>query len=169
MLGLRVLDPHGVESDVQELAGLGLLPVETELLPEKATHQALARLIAAGLATAPGCRDDLSGYEIHVGITTPIGSLQPFARILRRGATPVAVEDGAVSPDARIFGTYLHGLFDNARFREAYLNRIRGNKGLSLRHDACEQDHGDPFEKLANHLERHLNIPLLLDICGLER
>ena len=169
MLGLRVLDPHGVESDVQELSGLGLLQVETELLPDKATHQVLARLDAAGSATAPGCRDDLSGYEIHMGITTPIGSLQPFARILQRGATPVDVEDGAVSPDARIFGTYLHGLFDNARFREAFLNRIRSDKGLSLRHDTHEKDHWDPFEKLADHLERHLNIPLLLDICGLER
>jgi adenosylcobyric acid synthase len=169
MLGLRVRDPHGVESDVPELSGLGLLPVETELLPEKATHQALARLDAAGTATAPGCRDDLSGYEIHAGITTSIGSLQPFARISQRGATPVAVEDGAVSPDARIFGTYLHGLFDNAGFREAYLNRIRRDKGLPLRHDTREQGHGDPFEKLADHLERHLDMPLLLDICGLER
>lgn len=169
MLGFRVLDPHGVESDVQEFSGLGLLPVETELLPEKATHQALFRLHATGLATDPDCRQGLSGYEIHMGITTPIGSLQPFACIFQRGATPVAVEDGAVSPDARIFGTYLHGIFDNARFREAYLNRIRRDKGLPLRHDTHEQDHEDPFEKLADHLERHLNIPLLLDICGLER
>jgi adenosylcobyric acid synthase len=169
MLGLRVRDPYGVESDVQELPGLGLLPVETELLPEKATHQALARLDAAGMATAPGCRGDLSGYEIHMGATTPIGSSQPFARIIQRGAAQVAVEDGAVSPDARIFGTYLHGIFDNARFREAYLNRIRRDKGLPLRHDTHEQDHGDPFEKLADHLEQHLDIPLLLDICGLER
>jgi adenosylcobyric acid synthase len=169
MLGHRVLDPHGVESDVPELSGLGLLPVETVLLPQKATHQAVARLDAAGSATAPGCRDDLSCYEIHMGITTPIGSLQPFARILKRGASPVDVEDGAVSPDARIFGTYLHGLFDNARFREAYLNRIRRDKGLPLRHDTLEHDLGDPFEKLADHLERHLNIPLLMDICGLER
>jgi len=169
MLGLRVLDPHGVESDVQELSGLGLLPVETELMPDKATHQTLARLDAAGSATAPGCPDNLSGYEIHMGMTTPTAPLQPFSRIIRRGATPVDVEDGAVSPDARIFGTYLHGLFDNARFREAFLNRIRSDKGLSLRHDTHVQDHGDPFEKLADHLERHLDIPLLLDICGLKQ
>lgn len=169
MLGLRVRDPLGVESEVRELPGLGLLPVETELLPDKATHQALASLDADGSATAPGCRDDLSGYEIHMGVTTPVGPLRPFARILRRGATPVDVADGAVSPDARIFGTYLHGLFDNARFREAFLNRIRSDKGLGLRIDTHEQDHGDPFEKLADHLEQHLDIPLLLDICGLKR
>ncbi|GFE60284.1 cobyric acid synthase [Geobacter sp. AOG2] len=169
MLGRRVLDPHGVESDVRELAGLGLLPVETELLPEKTTQQAMARLDAAGLAIAPGCGDDLSGYEIHMGATTPIGPAAPFARISRRGADPVAVEDGAVSPDARVFGTYLHGLFENARFREAYLNRIRRDKGLPVRHDNHERDHGDPFDRLADHLERHLDIPLMLDICGLER
>ena len=169
MLGLQVLDPHGVESDIRESAGLGLLPVETELLPDKATHQALARLDAAGTATAPGCRDDLAGYEIHMGITTAVGPAHPFARIVQRGAAQAVVEDGAVSPDARIFGTYLHGIFDNAGFREAYLNRIRRDKGLPLRYDTNGHDHADPFEKLADHLERHLDLPLLLDICGLSR
>ncbi|QEM69167.1 cobyric acid synthase [Geobacter sp. FeAm09] len=169
MLGQRVLDPHGVESAIREMAGLGLLPVETELLPEKSTHQAVARLAAAGQALAPGCREEMAGYEIHMGITTPVGPGRPFAGISRRGTAPVDVQDGAVSPDARIFGTYLHGIFDNARFREAYLNRIRGPKGLPLRHDAHERDHGDPFDRLADHLEQHLDIPLLLDICGLAR
>jgi|GEM_PF-4655 len=169
MLGLRVSDPHGVESEVREMAGLGLLPVETELLPEKSTHQAVARLDAAGQALAPGCAGDLDGYEIHMGITTAVGPGRPFARIARRGAAPVSVEDGAVSPDARIFGTYLHGIFDNPRFREAYLNRIRRGKGLPLRHDTHVPDQGDPFDRLADHLEQHLDIPLLLDICGLGR
>ncbi|KAA0893359.1 cobyric acid synthase [Oryzomonas rubra] len=169
MLGQRVSDPHGVESDVRELAGLGLLPVETELLPKKTTHQAAARLDDAGQALAPGCEEELAGYEIHMGITTPVGAGRPFARISRRGAAQVAVQDGAVSPDARVFGTYLHGIFDNARFREAYLNRIRCDKGLPQRHDAREPDRGDPFDRLADHLERHLDIPLLLDMCGLER
>lgn len=48
MLGLRVLDPERIESAVTEAAGLGLLPVETEMLPDKETHQALARLEPAG-------------------------------------------------------------------------------------------------------------------------
>jgi len=169
MLGLRVLDPHGVESDVRELPGLGLLPVETELLPEKTTHQALARLDTDGLAVAPGCECDLAGYEIHMGITTPVGPVRPFARISRRGGNPVDVEDGAVASDARIFGTYLHGIFDNTGFREAYLNRVRRDKGLSARHAAHNANPGDPFDRLADHLEQHLDIPLLLDICGLER
>ncbi|KAB0666124.1 cobyric acid synthase [Oryzomonas japonica] len=169
MLGQRVSDPDGVESDVRELAGLGLLPVETELLPKKSTHQAAARLDDAGQALAPGCEEELAGYEIHMGITTPVGPGRPFARISRRGAAQVAVPDGAVSPDARIFGTYLHGIFDNARFRKAYLNRIRSDKGLPVRHDAHEPDRGDPFDRLADHLERHLDIPLLLHMCGLER
>jgi adenosylcobyric acid synthase len=42
MLGVRVLDPGGVESNIKEATGLALLPVETEMLLEKETHQALA-------------------------------------------------------------------------------------------------------------------------------
>jgi len=169
MLGLRVRDPHGVESDVRELSGLGLLPVETELLQEKTTKLTVARLDAGGMALAPGCEGDLAGYEIHMGITTPMSPTRSFARISRRGDAPVGVEDGAVSSDTRIFGTYLHGIFDNAGFREAYLNRIRRDKGLPLRHTTHEEDLDDPFDRLADHLEQHLDIPLLLDICGLER
>ena len=46
-----VADPQGVESSVKEAEGLGLLDAATVMLPDKATHQALARLHdAAGIA-----------------------------------------------------------------------------------------------------------------------
>jgi adenosylcobyric acid synthase len=169
MLGLRVLDPDNVESQVVETAGFGLLPVETRMLAEKETHQAMAHLDLPGLALAAGRDDVVTGYEIHMGITTYLGEPHPFARIFQRGTTAVAVEDGAVSPDGRVFGTYLHGIFDNTPFREGFLNRIRAEKGLPLQHGDPQQGDGDPFERLADHMEQHLDMPRLLDICGLSR
>ncbi|MBK5274939.1 MAG: cobyric acid synthase [Desulfuromonadales bacterium] len=167
MLGARVLDPHGVESFVKEAVGLGFLPVETEMLPEKETHQALAQLEEAGLSVAPDCGGVINGYEIHMGQTTHFGTPRPFARIFRRGEACVTIEDGSVSQDNRIFGTYLHGIFDNAPFRDAYLNRIRLGKGMTPR----RRDHtiplNDPFDQLAEHLEQHLDVTQLLNICGL--
>ena len=167
MLGQRVLDPNGMESDVKEAIGLGLLPVETEMLPEKETHQALAYLDEGGLRIAPECSGVVSGYEIHMGRTTHLGQPRPFARIFRRGETDDAIEDGTVSNDGRIFGTYLHGIFDNDHFRETYLNGIRQEKGMPQRRKNHTIPAHDPFDRFAEHLEQHLDIRQLLDICGL--
>lgn len=167
MLGTRVLDPDGIESSIREAQGLDLLSAETVILLEKETHQCLCYLDEAGLIVAPDCNGVMSGYEIHMGRTTLGATARPFARIFRRGEMSVTVEDGAVSSDGRIFGTYMHGIFDNSRFREIYLNRIRLEKGLPLRRGVRKQSQSDPFNQLAEQLETHLNLPLLLTICGL--
>jgi adenosylcobyric acid synthase len=167
MLGQRVLDPGGIESAIKEAVGLELLPVETEILPEKETHQALAYLDEAAQMIAPECNGVLSGYEIHMGKTTHLGTPRPFARIFRRGETAVSVEDGTVSDTGRVFGTYLHGIFENPRFTEIYLNRIRHEKAMPQRFGSHNIPAPDPFDLLAGHLEQHLDIPQLLRICGL--
>lgn len=165
ILGRRVKDPHGVESAVTEAEGLGLLDVETVLLTEKETHQAEARLLSAAALAAPGCVGTVSGYEIHMGETALGPGAQPFAQLVRRSGSDVAIPDGAVSSDGRVFGTYLHGIFDNHGFRTAFLNRIRREKGLPTQ--SAESRVEDPFDLLAEHLERHLDMERLLRICGI--
>jgi adenosylcobyric acid synthase len=167
MLGTMVLDPDAVESAIKEAQGLDLLPSTTVILLEKETHQALTYLDEAGLMVAPECNGVMTGYEIHMGATTLDKGLQPFARIFRRGDTSVAIEDGAVSYDGRIFGTYLHGIFENNRFREIYLNTIRLEKGMPLKRGAQKQPLHDPFDQLAEQFEKHIDMPRLLAICGL--
>jgi adenosylcobyric acid synthase len=167
MLGTVVLDPDAVESAIKEAQGFDLLPSTTVLLLEKETHQALAYLDEAAFTVAPECAGVMSGYEIHMGVTTLDKGLQPFSRIFRRGAATVSVEDGAVSPDGRIFGTYLHGLFENGLFLQIYLNRIRLEKGMPLRSGTEKQLQQDPFDQLAEQLEKHLDLPRLMTICGL--
>lgn len=166
MLGQRVLDPTSMESSIREAVGLGLLPVETEILQKKETHQALAYLEEPGHLVAPECNDVISGYEIHMGATTA-ETPRPFARIFMRGGTNVAVQDGCVSADGRVFGTYLHGLFDNDQFRETFLNSVRRDKGMTLRRFESKPQR-DPFDALAEHMAQHLDMPRLLSICGLD-
>ena len=163
MLGKRMQDPDGVESSNAEAEGLGLLDVDTVLLTEKETHQAEARLQRTAALAAPGCEGIVSGYEIHMGETTLGPEAKPFAQLLRRSGREVAIPDGAVSPDGRVFGTYLHGIFDNNGFRTAFLNRIRREKGLPTISSECGTE--DPFDLLADHLERHLDMDRLLRIC----
>jgi adenosylcobyric acid synthase len=165
MLGRRVLDPFNMESPIREAEGLGLLDAETAMLMAKETHQAEARLLPAGERAVPGCTEMITGYEIHMGETQVGPQAGPFAVITSRSGSGVAVEDGAVSLDGRVFGTYLHGIFDNEAFRCAFLNRLRLEKGL--RPGSAAPASADPFDLLAGHLERHLDMEKLLAICGL--
>lgn len=167
MLGRRVSDPDGVEAlSAGEAEGLGLLDVVTILLTAKETHQAVAELLIAGFQVAPRSAKRLEGYEIHMGETILGKSVEPFAHIISRSGLDVEILDGAVTRDGRIFGTYLHGIFHNDSFRGAFLNRIRRKKGLAER-ESARQD--DPFDKLAAHLEGHLDMKRLLGICGITR
>jgi adenosylcobyric acid synthase len=112
MLGRAVSDPHRVESGGLEV-GLGLLPVATVLTPEKVTRRVRARWLPAG--------PDLEGYEIHMGETT------------RDGAPPLLEVDGraegCAAPDGRVWGTYLHGLFEGGAARRHVLAWARGAVG----------------------------------------
>jgi adenosylcobyric acid synthase len=123
MLGRIVRDPQRIESDQPEAMGLSLLPIETTFAPVKSTHQATARMVRVPpwLATpAPPAAEALTldGYEIHAGQTT---SPSPWLEIVRRGGSVCHVPDGAMSPDGRVWGCYLHGLFANDGFRRAWL------------------------------------------------
>jgi len=124
MLGHRVLDPLGVESDLQEVAGLDLLEMETELLGDKVTSQVKARLLWQKLA---GTGEMIGGYEIHMGRSRSLGSATPLLEISERNGRPVKVQDGLVSADGRVWGTYLHGLFDNDGLRHRLISQfLRG-------------------------------------------
>ncbi|TSK04341.1 MAG: cobyric acid synthase [Geobacter sp.] len=165
MLGKTVLDPERVESDLECVEGLGLLDVVTTMLKEKQTHQAEATLSAAGASVAPGCGAAVTGYEIHMGESVLGQGVTPFASITSRSGEGVKVDDGAVSADGRVFGTYLHGIFDNHGFRTAFLNRIRRAKGLPEQAEAAPMP--DPFDALAAHMERHLDLERIFRICGI--
>jgi adenosylcobyric acid synthase len=164
MLGNQVLDPHRVEGASAQAAGLGLLDVVTTMLKEKETHQVEAQLLPAAMQLAPGCQGALTGYEIHMGQTVLGPDASPFAAIGERSQGAAGVSDGAVSKDGRIFGTYLHGIFDNGSFRTAYLNRLRRDKGIPEQAEAVPS--ADPFDQLALHMEQHLNLERIFEICG---
>src|SRR5262249_34440350 len=105
MLGRRIADPRGIEGPPGAVEGLALLDVETELTGDKA----LLEVQGDDAAGVP-----VSGYEMHVGITRGPGTLRPM---LRLGNGTGSRPEGARSPDGRIEGCYVHGLFTNDTFR----------------------------------------------------
>jgi adenosylcobyric acid synthase len=165
MLGKAVHDPYHVESAADRCDGLALLDVATTMLAEKHTHRVDARLMPAGETVSGGCTDGIYGYEIHMGDTALGPEAREFATIVNRSGVEADVSDGAVSNDGRIFGTYLHGIFDNAGFRSSLLNRLRREKGMPERDQAAPV--ADPFDALAAHMEKHLDMARIFEICQL--
>lgn len=154
MLGETLEDPCGVEGR-GTVRGLGLLPVATVFAPEKT--------LALTSGYAPFFGETLRGYEIHYGKSFPTAPCSPFC-LLDDGRPDGMVKDG------RIFGTYLHGLFDEGRFRRAFLNYVRSLRDLPLvsRESVSWQEHVDrELDRLADFLTRHLNMPLLERMLGL--
>jgi adenosylcobyric acid synthase len=145
MLGKTVADPEGIEGPPATVDGLGLLDVDTVLTGDK-------RLVSVIGKSFDGIY--LSGYEMHVGETTSGTDSLPFSKIDGH-------EDGAVSPDGRIFGTYIHGLFSDDRQRGAWLERL-GGQNTELNYDAQVDA---VLNRLAAHMERHLDLDRLLAIA----
>lgn len=110
MLGRAVADPHRLESGGAE-TGLGLLPVATTLAPGKVTRRVRARWLPDG--------PDFEGYEIHVGVTTADGPPRPLLEVEGRA-------EGCVSADGRVWGTYVHALFEPGAGRRRVLDWARG-------------------------------------------
>ncbi len=147
MLGRRIHDPEGLEGPPGSVEGLGLLDVETTLLPDKTLTRVSATHVASGAAIA--------GYEIHLGQTTGPDCVRPFALI---GETP----DGAVSADGRVMGTYIHGCFASDRFRRSFLATL----GAEADGFAFEVEIERTLDELAAHLESHLDLDRILALAG---
>ena len=145
MLGRALHDPDGIEGASGTAAGLGLLEVETMLTGEK-------RLEPAHGATFDGA--PFTGYEMHMGVTEGAACERPFARLA--DGSP----EGAMSADGKVIGTYIHGLFADDRQRSAWLRRFAPG-GAAVAYDGLIED---TLDKLAAHLEAHVDIDRLLTL-----
>lgn len=146
MLGQRIDDPEGIEGPPASVPGLGHLDVVTVMKPEKRLALTQATYLASG--------DTVEGYEIHLGETTGPDCAQAWLRV---GDRP----EGAASINGRVRGAYLHGLFASDPFRDAFLAGLGAQS--DLRYGA---DVEDTLDTLAAHLERHLDLDLLLSLSA---
>jgi len=167
MLGRRVRDPLGIESSPDETEGIGLLDVTTELRPDKITRQVSGTALVAaeevGLPTGMPVR----GYEIHQGETTRGSEARPLLHLTQRSGAVIDLEDGAVAAEGRVWGTYLHGLFDDDEVRQALLAPLRAAAGLPAADQPERYSLDDELNRLADHLRAHLDLVPVLKLLGL--
>lgn len=148
MLGTRISDPLGMEGPPGAVAGLGLLEIETEFGADKTLIETAGIELSSGAA--------VRGYEMHVGRTFGPGLARPMLRLDGR-------DEGAVSPDGRVQGCYLHGLFASDAFRSAWLASLSPGRSGGL---AWELEVERTLDALAGHLEAHLDLDRLLAMAG---
>ncbi len=153
MLGREIRDPHGMEGRQQQIQGIGLLQVETRLENSKIVRHAagLDRLFNA----------EVRGYEIHMGSTTKDRDVEPFV-------TLTDGPEGACNHTGNVLGTYLHGLFDSAAFRDKLLTHLAARKGLPLEKTGLGRDYWlekeESYDRLARHFERFVDVAGVLNI-----
>lgn len=142
MLGRKLIDA-GFESAAGTYEGLGLLDGTTHFASyDKTTTQVTRKACAVPpILSAMG---EIKGYEIHMGKTEP-------------GCDAEALHgDGRVSKDGLVFGTYLHGLFQNPSAVNALLLFLCKNKKIPFEPiPLCSED---PYEVLAELFEKHVDM-----------
>lgn len=162
LLGARILDPLGLEAGEggpRHSEGLGLLPLVTEL----AAGKTLRRTEGTALAAVAGRDLPVAGYEIHHGVSESRG-----AKVVMRDRAGAPLGWGL--PDAtgvaRIWGSYLHGVFDGDSFRHALLGRLRREAGLPPVAGAA-WDLGPELDRVADVVAASLDMAAIDALLGL--
>ena len=173
LMGQEVLDPDHVEGEIERLPGLGLLPVSTRMTGEKVTRQVNFQLLESCRAVVPQGNSSpsnfnnqpsvphfqLKGYEIHMGSTVPVegASASPLNR-LESGQC-----DGYIV-DRTCMGTYIHGILDNPEFIDFLLEPFAGKLSEAAETFNYRQFKEEQYDKLADHVRQHVNLPLIYKI-----
>ena len=153
MLGKIILDPKGVEGPPGQTDGLGLLPAVTTLMQEKTLTRTQGVWRNNGQA--------VEGYEIHMGVTQRPEMSEP---VIDR--TPDDSPEGMQSREGRIWGTYLHGLFDATPFRQAFLTNLAPDRYRASSGETLDAFKDRQYDLLAEHFEKHLDMEALTRIIG---
>lgn len=149
LMGQEVCDPDHVEGEIERLPGLGLLPVSTRMQGEKITRQVRFHFLEGS--------ETCEGYEIHMGTTTPLADAP--ASPLNHLAD--GREDGYFA-DRTCMGTYVHGILDNPSvidyLLEPFANKL---KETTFDYKAFKEEQ---YDKLAAHVRKHVDLPLIYQI-----
>jgi len=140
MLGNVIHDPHGIESAAGSSKGFALLDFETTLDKQKVLTNVNGTI---NIGSSP-----VTGYEIHAGSSTGPALNRPFAFVENK-------DDGAISEDGQIIGSYLHGLFENKETVRAILNWAGYSSEVQYDHASKREQ---ALDKLANTLDEYLDL-----------
>lgn len=124
IMGRKIIDEAGVESDVLETDGLNLIDMVTTFREVKNTS------LIRGISELSG--SVIRGYEIHMGESEHGRKYNPLNLITERNNSKISdTSEGVLDGEKGVMGTYLHGIFDNAAFTTELLNDLCRRKGIA--------------------------------------
>lgn len=158
LLGKELHDPDGVEHG-GDMRGLGLLDIATTFKGDK-TRTRIHGTILEDANLYGLDRRQLEGYEIHMGITRNMGTAVPMIT-LEDGRT-----DAYMDPDGRIWGSYLHGIFDNEELVFSLVHQIMEEKGIDPDEDelSIAEYKEIQYDKLADLIRNNLDMDRIYKI-----
>ncbi|MGA1623739.1 MAG: cobyric acid synthase CobQ [Synechocystis sp.] len=158
LLGRQVSDPLGIEGERGSWDGLNLFPIETTIRSHKITcqQQTIALYPQSGLP--------VSGYEIHQGQTQ---WLDVEASLGEEQFLPLFEQPdlGLMNYSQSLWGSYLHGLFDNGAWRRSWLNGLRKRRGLPALPTGIgnyREQREEMFDSLADFVAEHVDLTPIL-------
>lgn len=160
MLGEKIIDKNGSDGLIGEVSGLGFLDFYTEFKQNKKTNQ-----ISTKVKTQRGYLKGLSnmyieGYEIHMGKTL----------VNKNSNNEKFTSVGTINLQGDVFGTYVHGIFDNTDFCTQFINNIREKKGMAKiknENKTYKQLKDNEYNKLADIIEQNIDMDKIYQSMGL--
>jgi len=169
MLGEYIEDPYHIETSLESINGIGLLPAKTLIEKEKVTCQVSAKIHPSNRIFKN--TDELRGYEIHMG-KTELQDEKYMFEIIQREEKQTSTPDGFISADGRVWGTYIHGIFDNDGFRQDFIRQVKLTKGISVPSEAhasfsFQEFKETQYDRLAELVRNNIDMEAFYRIAGL--
>lgn len=170
MLGKKLFDEKHVESHISAVDGLGLLDMEVVFKDEKVTSQVLAKVCSDTNGVLKNVANAIvKGYEIHMGENIFGENINPCTYLAKRNRGDCHIIDGVANKKGNVFGTYIHGIFDNGSFLRGIINYIREEKGIECNTDeilSYDEYVDMEFDRLANILRYNIDMDYLYKIIN---
>ncbi len=168
MLGKILEDPYGVETTLESMEGLDILPIKTVFEEKKITTR-VNGIIAKDLINNDTPLS-IYGYEIHMGKTTILDEGKSLININKSNNEEANHLDGVVNNKRNVMGTYIHGIFDGVEFRQHIINELRRDKGIEEKVSmAYEHLREKELDKLADLVRASIDMNKIYKIMGLNR
>lgn len=173
MLGQRLFDPEGTEGEAgSRMRGMGLFDLETVFTTEK-TRTRITGTMEQGFGSfLNGTGMKAEGYEIHMGVTKELAPENGACSKNRKSHPAFRLSDGRmdgrIREDGLVFGTYLHGIFDNREWTEQLLSSLAQKKGMTLKTVSHSQEkyRQQQYDKLASLVRENLDMEAVGRIMG---
>ncbi|WP_346896200.1 cobyric acid synthase [Clostridium sp. UBA7503] len=168
MLGKVLEDPYGVETTLESMNGLDILPIKTVFEEKKITTR-VNGIIAKDLINNDTPLS-IYGYEIHMGKTTLLDEGKSLININKSNNEEANHLDGVVNNKGNVMGTYIHGIFDGVEFRQHIINELRRDKGIEEKISVpYEHLREKELDKLADLVRASIDMNKIYKIMGLSR